>query len=311
MLQEFRTLPYLKLADRQRLPECAAIYFASAREQVLYVGMTTNLRNRWLNHHRLPQLEAVNEQCEVKLFWLSCNQNQLKELETQYIEHYCPTLNQTEVPKQPIVPSFEMLTQSVKKLNERVIGVGVSPADNHQLKTVILGYLADWGETLGTTTTIRKSLQALNKKPNSLFRWTEVIRRKDCAHWRSRCNGIEIRLIPLLGERIMHNPTMHKLMREKLFAGLISIPTTEYDAMRQDVKVMSFRQRLELARSLEIGWQLFPLECGAQFQIVSGVEILCLTDKQLETSFSMPLYLQEQCPKINAINDDPVPKLLF
>ncbi|WP_206756633.1 MULTISPECIES: GIY-YIG nuclease family protein [Oscillatoriales] len=91
MLQEFSTLPNLKLADRQRLPECSAIYFAIARDQVLYVGLATNLRNRWQNHHRLLQLEAVNRRCEVRLFWLSCAQNQLNELERQYIEYYTHT----------------------------------------------------------------------------------------------------------------------------------------------------------------------------------------------------------------------------
>ncbi|MCT7968276.1 GIY-YIG nuclease family protein [Laspinema sp. D1] len=311
MLQEFITLPYLKLADRQKLPECSAIYFASAGEQILYVGLATNLRNRWQNHHRFPQLEAVNRRCEVKLFWLNCAQSQLKELERQYIEYYCPTLNQTTVPKQQIVPSFQMLTQLLKKLNQGVLGLGVCPADNQRLKTVILGYLANYGETLRATTNLRKSLQALNKNPNSLFRWTEVIRRKDCAHWRARCNGVEIRLIPWLGERIMHHTTMYEVMREKRFAGLTSIPSLEYDAMRQDVKAMSFTQRLELARSLEIGWKLFPLECGSQFRSVSGVEILCLTDTQLETLSPQHLYLKEMYPGILAINDDPVPKLLF
>lgn len=47
--------------NKQRLPECCAIYFAIAREQVLYVGQATNLRNRWQNHHRLPQLEIDSD----------------------------------------------------------------------------------------------------------------------------------------------------------------------------------------------------------------------------------------------------------
>ncbi len=311
MLQEFITLPCLKLADRQRLPECSAIYFAIAREQVLYVGLATNLRNRWQNHHRLPQLEAVNRRCEVKLFWLSCAQSQLNELERQYIEYYCPTLNQTKVPERQIVPSFQMLTLSLKKLNERVFGFGVCPADNQRLKTLILGYFANYTEGRLATTTLRKSLQALNKKPNSLFRWTEVVRRRDGAHWRTRCNGIEIRLIPWFWERIMHNPSMYEVMGEKRFGAWTSIPMPEYDAMRQDVRAMSFTQRLELARSSEIGWELFPLECGSQFRVVSSVEILCLTASQLETLLSKHSYLKEQYPGIRAIDDDPVPKLLF
>jgi hypothetical protein len=312
VLQEFSTLPNLKLSERQRLPECSAIYFAIAREQVLYVGLATNLRNRWQNHHRLPQLEAVNKRCEVNLFWLGCVQNQLNDLEHQYIEYYCPTLNQTKVPDRPIIPSFQMLTLSLKKLNKRVIGFGVCPADNQRLKTLILGYLAaDYREIRLATTTVRKSLQAITTKPNSLFRWREVVRSRDGAHWSTRCNGIEIRLIPWFEERLMHNPSMYSVMEEKRFGAWTSIPMPEYEAMRQEVRAMSFTERLELARSSEIGQKLFPLECGAQFHTVSGVEILCVTDNQLQTLLSKHSHLQDQYPTICAIDTDPVPMLGF
>ena len=76
MLQEFGTLPNLRLSERAILPECSAIYFVIARDQVLYVGLAINLRNRWQNHHRFPQLAVLNKRCEVRLFWLSYPQNQ-------------------------------------------------------------------------------------------------------------------------------------------------------------------------------------------------------------------------------------------
>lgn len=311
MLQEFGTLPNLRLSERQRLPECSAIYFAIARDQVLYIGLATNLRNRWQNHHRLSQLEAINKRCEVKLFWLSCAQNQLNELERQYIEYYCPTLNQTKVPERQIVPSSQVLTLSLKKLNDHILGFGVCPANNQRLKTLLLGYLADYREIRLATTTVRKTLQAITRKPNSLFRWTEIIRRRDGAHWRTRCNGIEIQLIPWIKERIMHNPSMYEVMEETRFGARTSIPVVEYEAMRQEVKVMSFTERLELARSSKIGQKLFPLECGAKFCAVSGVEILCLTDHQLQVLLSEHSHLQEQYPTICAINSDPIPMLGF
>jgi hypothetical protein len=311
VLQEFTTLPNLKFLERERLPECSAIYFAIARDQVFYVGRATNLRNRWQKHHRSPQLEAINKRYEVRLFWLGCTQEELNELERQYIEYYCPTLNQTKIPERQIIPSFQMLTLSLKKLNERVICFGVCPADNQQLKTLFFGYLAGYREMRLVTATLRKSLQAITKKPNNLFRWTEVIRRKDGAHWWTRCNGIEIQLIPWFGECLMHNPSMYEVMIEKRFSPQTSIPVTEYEAMRQEVKAMSFRQRLELARSSEMGQKLFPLECVAQFRIVSGVEILCLTDSQLQALLSKHSNLQEQYPKMTAIHSDPVPRLEF
>jgi len=310
LLHEYITLPNLKLSERQRLPECSAIYFAVARDQVLYVGLSTNLRSRWQNHHRLPQLEAVNKRYGVSLFWLSCSQNQLQDLERQYIERYCPTLNQTKVPSRQIVPSFQMLTLSLKKLKERVIGIGVCPADEQRLKTLVLGYLAGYTEIRQATTILRKSLKAVTRKPNSLFRWTETVRRKDGAHWWTRCNGVEIQLYPQFGERIMHNPSMYDVMERKWFGPQYSIPMTEYDAMRQEVKAMSFKERLALARGSEIGQNLFPLECGAEFRNVSGVEILCLTDSQLQDWLSKYSFRQETYSIITPLTEDPIPKFL-
>lgn len=311
MLQEFNKLPNAKLSDRQRLPECAGIYFVISRDLVLYVGLATNLRNRWQNHHRLPQLQAVNKRNEVYLFWLTCTQNQLNDLERQYIEHYCPVLNQTKVPQRQIVPSFQMLTLSLKKLNERVIGFGMCPANGQHLKTLILGYLADYRETRGAKTNLRRTLQAITKKPDSLFRWTEVVRRRDGASWETRCNGIKICLIPWLEERIMHNPSMYEVMEKKLFEAGASISMPEYELMRQEVRNMSFVERLELARNSEIGQKLFPLECAAQFCTISKVKILCLTNYQLRVLLLEHSHLQDQYSGICAIENDPVPSLGF
>lgn len=189
---------------------------------------------------------------------------------------------------------------------------GVCPvSEKLPLKTIVIGYLANYTETRLATTLVRKSLQAINRKPNSLFRWIEYDRLRNAARWLTRCNGIETRLIPCFEERIMHNPSMYRVMEEKRFGVGNSIPLNEYEAMRQKVKAMSFGKRLELARNSEIGWQLFPLECGSQLRVVSGVEILCLTSEQLKVLLNKKPYIQEQHPGICAINEDPVPKLLF
>jgi len=311
MLQEFNTFPNLRLSERQRLPECSSIYFATARDQVLYVGLAKNLRNRWQNHHRLPQLEAINKRCEVRLFWLDCGQEQLSDLERNYIEYYCPILNQTRVPERQIVPSFQLLTLSLQKLSDRVIGFGICPSESQQLKILTLFYLASESETRLATTNLRKTLQAITRKPNSLFRWTEFFRRKDGARWRTRCNGIEIQFIPWFGERLIHNPSMYGVVFEKRFGLGNSVSPSEDKAVREEVKAMPFRERLELARNSKIGQYLFPLECGAEFRTISGVEILCLTNSQIQTLFSKYAYLQDQYAKIYPIESDPVPRLEF
>jgi hypothetical protein len=49
---DLTTLPSLCLSRRAELPETPAIYFAiDSLGVVQYIGQSTNLRNRWLNHH--------------------------------------------------------------------------------------------------------------------------------------------------------------------------------------------------------------------------------------------------------------------
>lgn len=311
MLQEFGTFPNLPLSAKKQLPNCSAVYFVAAQDQVLYVGLTTNLRNRWQNHHRFPQLEAIGKQGEVRIFWLVCAQHQLPELERQYIDHYCPVLNQSKVPLQQFVPSAEILSLSLKKLSDQLLGFGISVATDYQLKTLVLRYLAADSETRLATTTVRKTLQAINKRPDSLLKWTETTRRKDGAHWQTKCNGIEVRLIPLFGERIMHNPSMYEIMREKCFGTADSIPMPEYRAMRQAVKSIPLRERRLLAQRSKIGSQLFPLECDAQFHSIAGIDILCLTESQLQTLLAESPALRLHYPAISAIDSDPVPRRGF
>ncbi|MCC5623641.1 hypothetical protein, partial [Nostoc sp. CHAB 5715] len=74
------------------------------------------------------------------IFWLNCLPIQLNELERQYIQYYCPTLNQSKIPQKKLLPSFQMLTLSLKKLNERVLVFGVCPASEKlPLKTIVIG----------------------------------------------------------------------------------------------------------------------------------------------------------------------------
>ena len=118
-LKEFAALPNLALPDKSQLPGCCAIYFAVAKGQVLYVGMATNLKKRWQNHHRCFQLENISKQREVRLFWLACLPRQLAVLERQYTTYYAPMLNQSKVPTQSFVPSSVVLTSVLGKLKER------------------------------------------------------------------------------------------------------------------------------------------------------------------------------------------------
>lgn len=109
----------------------------------------------------------------------------------------------------------------------------------------------------------------------------------------------------------MHNPSMYELSSEKRLSAETSISMLEVRAMREAVKAMSLTERLSLANSSQLGSQLFPLACGAQFRQIAGIEILCLRDSSLQTLLAEFPNLQAQYFAIEAIDSDPVPLLSF
>lgn len=89
-------LASLPLADRGQLPSVSAIYFVLKDDQVLYIGETSNLYQRWLAHHRWNQLQAKAEQ--VRIAWLECSKiSLLSEIEKALIKHFQPSLNNSVV----------------------------------------------------------------------------------------------------------------------------------------------------------------------------------------------------------------------
>jgi len=90
------TLPSLSLQERRSLPECAAVYFVLNGNEILYIGGTVNLAQRWLAHHRWYQLVEMGD--GIRLAWLECSDTVLLlEIEAALIKHFQPTLNRTPV----------------------------------------------------------------------------------------------------------------------------------------------------------------------------------------------------------------------
>ncbi|MBD2416101.1 GIY-YIG nuclease family protein [Nostoc calcicola FACHB-3891] len=90
------TLPSLSLQERRSLPECAAVYFVLNGNEILYIGGTVNLAQRWLAHHRWHQLVEMGD--GIRLAWLECSEPALLlEVETALIKHFQPRLNRTPV----------------------------------------------------------------------------------------------------------------------------------------------------------------------------------------------------------------------
>jgi len=97
------SLPYIPLAHRADLPSCAALYFVRTTTQLLYVGMTKNMRQRWStnvwgdDHHRMPDLQSITE--DICLCWMPFGGSDIAHLpryERQAIFHYMPRLNRRD-----------------------------------------------------------------------------------------------------------------------------------------------------------------------------------------------------------------------
>jgi hypothetical protein len=85
-------LPSLSLLERYSLPSCCAIYFVLLGEQVLYVGRSINLAQRWLSHHRWNQLTQTYP--TARIAWVECSDSELlPKLEAALIERFSPKLN--------------------------------------------------------------------------------------------------------------------------------------------------------------------------------------------------------------------------
>lgn len=86
------TLPSVPLDCRKDLPEYPGIYFAIDNAgTVQYIGRSSNIRQRWLQHHRYNQLEALGS---VAVAWLQVSDNLLlPSIEAALIEYFQPLLN--------------------------------------------------------------------------------------------------------------------------------------------------------------------------------------------------------------------------
>ncbi len=88
-------LPSLPLSERSALPDTAAIYFVLAGHTVLYIGQSVSLRQRWVAHHRLAQL---NEHGGCRIAWMQVDDVSLLDgIEQACIAHFSPLLNDTVI----------------------------------------------------------------------------------------------------------------------------------------------------------------------------------------------------------------------
>ena len=82
----------MPLAERSRLPSCPAIYFVLADDNILYIGQTVNLTQRWAVHHTRNYLQSLSS--NVRVAWLECQDKKLlRKVEAALIDQFEPELN--------------------------------------------------------------------------------------------------------------------------------------------------------------------------------------------------------------------------
>ena len=197
-------LPSVYLLDKDNLPNCAAIYFVSeSKGQVLYIGRTVNLVERWRQHHRFNQLKRFNRKDRLTISWMTCSNDikTLSNLEDEFIKLYKPPLNWSKVvaPVRKITPVETALQQSLQqlaKLNTMVFGF--DPIADEKPPTIYLVYPV-YGRR-GVSGSIRSVLRNINKKASSL-NWKEYHTDPKSlgkfGYWETEYNGIRIDLAPI------------------------------------------------------------------------------------------------------------------
>ena len=87
------SLPSVELGQRDRLPRISAIYFTILNAEILYIGKSGNLHQRWKTHHRINLLQTYGE---VIIAWLALSEEEessIDDLEMACIEHFNPVIN--------------------------------------------------------------------------------------------------------------------------------------------------------------------------------------------------------------------------
>ena len=98
MLQQ--SVPSLPITERSKLPNTAAIYFVFTLDnKLLYIGQTSNLRQRWAQHHRYQQFIEASSQ--TRIGWFAFGEefkDSLLDIEKELIESLSSEHNDTPHP---------------------------------------------------------------------------------------------------------------------------------------------------------------------------------------------------------------------
>lgn len=131
---DLNTLPWLPLTEKVSFPEQPAIYFAiDANDVIQYIGRSKNPRQRWRQHHRYKELNAI---AGIKIAYLFIDRLELfSEIEKALIAWFNPCLNE-------VVPS-ELEPRLIKGSDRNRDVKKVCIAELREAKNLTQSELAD------------------------------------------------------------------------------------------------------------------------------------------------------------------------
>lgn len=93
-------LPSVPLLNRKNLHRWGGVYFVIRdKQEVLYVGQSPLIKDRWNQHQCLKRLNEDDKQ-RSRIYWFAADEN-LKALEAAFIHRFQPLLNRYYPPLSP------------------------------------------------------------------------------------------------------------------------------------------------------------------------------------------------------------------
>jgi hypothetical protein len=88
------TLPSVAFIEKETLPDCCGIYFVMNGDEILYIGKSVRICNRWKAHHKLEMIKSLENSDNFRIAWLELkDRTLLDETEIALITHFKPKLN--------------------------------------------------------------------------------------------------------------------------------------------------------------------------------------------------------------------------
>ena len=85
-------LPFIRLDNLEKLPEIAAIYFVlNDKEEVLYIGKTENIKQKWSSYGKQELLKATRN--VIITYFPVASVDSLNQIETTLIKWFKPEYN--------------------------------------------------------------------------------------------------------------------------------------------------------------------------------------------------------------------------